>query len=101
VRNAAAVSLGYLTFNKTASRILFSLCRNTPGLYRSLFDNIGVDPRISQQFVKEFERAKMIGLPSQWYVFKIVNSLKTHLFKIKLGLHAISLYYRGFFGECV
>ncbi|XP_070211365.1 ankyrin and armadillo repeat-containing protein-like isoform X4 [Littorina saxatilis] len=65
VRNAAAVSLGYLTFNKTAARILFSACRNTPGLFKKLTDNIGVDPRISQQFVKEFERAKMVGLPSQ------------------------------------
>lgn len=66
VRNAAAVSLGYLTFNKTAARTLFSTCRNTPGLFNKLIENIGVDPRISQQFVKEFERAKMIGLPSQW-----------------------------------
>lgn len=65
VRNASAVSLGYLTHNKTASRTLLSTCRNTPGLFKKLVDNIGVNPRISEQFVKEFERAKMIGLPSQ------------------------------------
>ncbi|KAL8620460.1 hypothetical protein ACOMHN_048393 [Nucella lapillus] len=65
VRNAAAVSLGYLTFNKTAARTLLSICRNTPGLFSKVTDNIGVDPRISQQFVQEFQRAKMIGLPSQ------------------------------------
>ncbi|KAK7484931.1 hypothetical protein BaRGS_00023851, partial [Batillaria attramentaria] len=65
VRNAAAVSLGYLTFNKTAARILFSTCRNTPGLFNKLTDNLGGDARISEQFVNDFQRAKLVGLPSQ------------------------------------
>lgn len=68
VRNAAAVTLGYLTFNKTAARILFSTCRNMPGLYSKLIDNIGVDPHISPAFVNDFTQAKLIGLPCQWSV---------------------------------
>ncbi|RUS87780.1 hypothetical protein EGW08_004445 [Elysia chlorotica] len=65
VRNGAAVTLGYLTFNKTAYRLLFSQCRNNPGLFEKLMDNIGVDPRISQEFKDDFKRAKLIGLPCQ------------------------------------
>lgn len=65
VRNGAAVTLGYLTFNKTAYRLLFSQCRNTPGLFEKLMDNIGVDPRINQEFKDDFKRAKLIGLPCQ------------------------------------
>ena len=66
VRNGAAVTLGYLTFNKTAYRLLFSLCRNLPGLYNKLMDNIGDDPRISSEFINDFKRAMVIGLPTQW-----------------------------------
>ncbi|ESP02231.1 hypothetical protein LOTGIDRAFT_224972 [Lottia gigantea] len=66
VRNSVAVALGYMTFNKTASRLLFSACRNTPGLYRLLMENIGPDARISDDFVADFKRAKHVGLPSQW-----------------------------------
>ncbi|GFR60921.1 ankyrin and armadillo repeat-containing protein [Elysia marginata] len=65
VRNGAAVTLGYLTFNKTAYRLLFSQCRNTPGLFEKLMANIGVDPRINQEFKDDFKRAKLIGLPCQ------------------------------------
>ena len=66
VRNAVAVALGYLTFNPTAARILFSICRNMPGLYKQLMANIGYNPKISQEFVANFRRAKIVGLPCQW-----------------------------------
>ncbi|XP_061167170.1 ankyrin and armadillo repeat-containing protein-like [Saccostrea echinata] len=65
VRSACAVALGYLTFNRTAARILFSACRNTPGLYKKLEENIGKNAKISQEFVQDFKRAKIVGLPSQ------------------------------------
>ncbi|XP_065929233.1 ankyrin and armadillo repeat-containing protein isoform X4 [Magallana gigas] len=65
VRSACAVALGYLTFNRTAARILFSACRNTPGLYKKLDENIGKNAKISQEFVQDFKRAKIVGLPSQ------------------------------------
>lgn len=69
VRGACAVALGYLTFNRTAARILFSACRNTPGLYKKLEENIGKNAKISQEFVQDFKRAKIVDLPSQWFVF--------------------------------
>ncbi|XP_005090203.1 ankyrin and armadillo repeat-containing protein [Aplysia californica] len=65
VRNGAAVTMGYLTFNKTAYRLLFSLCRNMPGLYNKLMDNIGDEPRINSEFINDFKRAMVIGLPTQ------------------------------------
>ncbi|XP_052802485.1 ankyrin and armadillo repeat-containing protein-like isoform X4 [Mya arenaria] len=65
VRSAVAVALGYLTFNKTAARLLLGACRNTPGLYKKLMDNIGKDSKISSDFIENFKRAKTVGLPSQ------------------------------------
>lgn len=67
VRTSCAVALGYLSFNKTAARILFSSCRNSPGLYDKLIQNIDTDAKISDEFMQDFERAKKIGLPSQRY----------------------------------
>lgn len=66
VRSAVAVALGYLTFNRTAARLLFSACRNTPGLYTKLMDNIGSNPKISHEFMEDFKRARIVGMPSQW-----------------------------------
>ena len=66
VRNSVAVALGYLTFNKTAARLLFSACRNKPGLHKKLMDNVGESPKISPDFIEDFKRAKIVGLPSQW-----------------------------------
>ncbi|XP_052246071.1 ankyrin and armadillo repeat-containing protein-like isoform X2 [Dreissena polymorpha] len=65
VRAAVAVALGYLTFNKTAARLLLGACRNTPGLYKKLIDNIGEDAKISPDFKSDFNRALHVGLPSQ------------------------------------
>ncbi|WAQ94689.1 ANKAR-like protein [Mya arenaria] len=61
VRSAVAVALGYLTFNKTAARLLLGACRNTPGLYKKLMDNIGKDSKISSDFIENFKRAKTLG----------------------------------------
>lgn len=66
VRSSVAVALGYLTFNRTAARLLLSACRNTPGLHKKLMDNIGKDAKINAEFIEDFKRAKTIGLPSQW-----------------------------------
>ena len=65
VRTSCAVALGYLSFNKTAARILLSSCRNNPGLHDKLIQNIDADAKISDEFIQDFERAKKIGLPSQ------------------------------------
>ncbi|KAK7009037.1 ankyrin and armadillo repeat-containing protein [Biomphalaria glabrata] len=65
VRSGAAVALGYLTFNKTAYRLLFSLCRNVPNLFEKIMKNIGEEPKICQDFIEDFKRATSIGLPSQ------------------------------------
>lgn len=63
VRFTAAVTLGYLTFNRTASRLLLSQCRNSATLYDKLMKNIGEKPKISVEFLQDFERHKMVGLP--------------------------------------
>ncbi|XP_064647682.1 ankyrin and armadillo repeat-containing protein-like isoform X2 [Lineus longissimus] len=65
VRGACAVALGYLSFNRTAARMLLVWCRNTPGLYKQMMDNIGKNAKISPEFTDDFRRAKIVGLPSQ------------------------------------
>lgn len=65
VLNAVAVTLGYLTFNPTATRLLFATCRNVPGLYKKLKINIGVHPKINSKFEENFRLARLVGLPSQ------------------------------------
>jgi len=67
VRTACAVALAYLTFNKTAARLLLSACRNSLGLYARIIDNVDKDAKMSDEFVRDFEHAKMVGLPSQRY----------------------------------
>eukprot|EP00794_Sanderia_malayensis_P003419 gene3419-3910_t len=62
VRGSTAVALGYLSFNSTASRLLLSACRNTPGLYDSLQSNLG-NGKLSMAFVQEWKRNLLIGLP--------------------------------------
>ncbi|XP_013392381.1 ankyrin and armadillo repeat-containing protein-like [Lingula anatina] len=65
VRSAVACALGYLSFNKTTARALLVACRNRPKYYDLLMDNIGLNPKISADFVDDFKRAKLVGLPSQ------------------------------------
>ncbi|CAG5120159.1 unnamed protein product, partial [Candidula unifasciata] len=66
VRSSAAITLGYLTFNRTAFRLLFSICRNTPDLYHKIMNNIGGEPRINPIFIADFKRAMIVGLPCQF-----------------------------------
>ena len=68
VRFAAAVCLGYLTFNKTAGRALLVSCRNTPGLYEKITRNIGKNPKISKDFTEDIRCAKSVGIPCLRYV---------------------------------
>ena len=63
MRHCYAVALGYMSFNRTACRHMVTSCRNEPLLYRCLISNIGRDPKISEEFVSEFERAMAVGLP--------------------------------------
>ncbi|XP_033640039.1 ankyrin and armadillo repeat-containing protein-like isoform X1 [Asterias rubens] len=64
VRAAAAVALGYLTFNRKATRLLLVSTRNTPGLYQRLMDNLDKDGKMSHDFTDEFRRAQVVGLPA-------------------------------------
>lgn len=63
VLHSCAVTLGYISFNPTACRLMVKACRNQPLLYRSILSHIGRDPRISEEFISEFERALAVGLP--------------------------------------
>lgn len=63
VRSSAAVALGYLSFDRTASRLMLQACRNTPGLLESLVDNLG-NGKISMEFMDEWRQTKIVGLPS-------------------------------------
>lgn len=66
VRSSAAVALGYLSFDRTASRLMLQACRNTPGLLESLVDNLG-NGKVSMEFMDEWRQTKMVGLPSARY----------------------------------
>jgi len=63
VRHSCAVTLGYLTYNRTAARLLFTACRNTPRLYDQIVQSMGPSARLNADFVTEFECARKIGLP--------------------------------------
>ncbi|XP_071497237.1 ankyrin and armadillo repeat-containing protein-like [Diadema antillarum] len=64
VRHSAAVAVGYLTFNRTATRLLLIATRNTPGLFQKLMDNLDKDGKISRDFTEEFRRQEIVGLPA-------------------------------------
>nr|XP_026696049.1 ankyrin and armadillo repeat-containing protein isoform X3 [Ciona intestinalis] len=63
LRQAASQALGYLSFNRTASRELMAACRGTDGVYDSLINNIGPDGVVADEFVAEFKCQSAIGLP--------------------------------------
>ncbi|XP_076804919.1 ankyrin and armadillo repeat-containing protein-like isoform X2 [Clavelina lepadiformis] len=63
VRAASSQALGYLSFNRTASREMMTSCRGQKGLYEMLVENLGEDGKISEEFVAEFKRQSSIGLP--------------------------------------
>ncbi|KAM9484134.1 ankyrin and armadillo repeat-containing protein isoform 3-T3 [Salvelinus alpinus] len=64
VRTASSSALGYLTFNRHAHRLLLVECRNTPSMYDLLTQHLIEDAKISHIFTAEFERQKIVGLPS-------------------------------------
>uniref|UniRef100_A0A8C7MBK2 Ankyrin and armadillo repeat containing n=1 Tax=Oncorhynchus kisutch TaxID=8019 RepID=A0A8C7MBK2_ONCKI len=64
VRTASSSALGYLTFNRHAHRLLLVECRNTPSMYNLLTQHLIEDAKISHIFTAEFERQKIVGLPS-------------------------------------
>ena len=63
IRYASAVTLGYLTFNRTASRLLLHNCRNAPTLYDTLRNILRPENKISEQFIESYETALKLGLP--------------------------------------
>ncbi|CAB1346712.1 unnamed protein product [Coregonus sp. 'balchen'] len=64
VRTASSSALGYLTFNRHAHRLLLVECRNTPSMYDLMTQHLIEDAKISHVFTAEFERQKIVGLPS-------------------------------------
>ncbi|XP_077978159.1 ankyrin and armadillo repeat-containing protein-like [Glandiceps talaboti] len=65
VQSAAAVALGYLSFNRTAGRLMLQACRAQPQLYELLVSSLEKDAKICRDFTEEFRRQKIIGLPSR------------------------------------
>lgn len=63
IRFASAVTLGYLTFNRTASRLLLHNCRNNTVLFDQLMSNLRPDSRITNEFISSYETALALGLP--------------------------------------
>ena len=63
IRFASAVTLGYLTYNRTASRLLLHNCRNVPTLFDTLMSILKTDSKISPQFVESYQTALELGLP--------------------------------------
>ena len=64
VCRSAAVALGYLSFNGCGAREMLMICRNTPGLYATLEQNLG-SGKMSMEFVDCWRRAVHVGLPSK------------------------------------
>ncbi len=64
VCRSAAVALGYLSFNGSGAREMLMICRNTPGLYSALEQNLG-SGKMSMEFVDSWRRAVNVGLPSK------------------------------------
>jgi len=63
IRFASAVTLGYLTFNRTASRLLLHNCRNKTNLFKTLMDNLRDDSKINEDFLLNYDTALKLGLP--------------------------------------
>jgi len=67
VRHSCAVTLGYLTYNSTAARLLVGLCRNTPRLFDKLITTLGPAATVNPDFISDFECARRAGLPVMRY----------------------------------
>ena len=64
VRSSTAVALGYLSFDRTAARLMLVACRSTPGLYETLLSNLG-NGKMAMEFVEDWKQTKLVGLPSE------------------------------------
>lgn len=62
VQAAAAVALGYLSYDSIGERQLLSLCRHDPFLYEVIQFHAG-KVKLSRQFVERWQHCKRIGLP--------------------------------------
>ena len=63
IKFVSAVTLGFLTFNRTASRLLLHNCRNVTHLFDTLMSIIRPETKISQQFIESYQTALQLGLP--------------------------------------
>jgi hypothetical protein len=63
IRTASAIALGYLTYNRTASRLLLHNCRNVTHLFGVLTSTLKPEHKISKQFLESYETAMQQGLP--------------------------------------
>ena len=63
IKFTSAVTLGYLTFNRTASRLLLHNCRNVTHLFDTLMSIVRPETKISQQFIESYQTALKLGLP--------------------------------------
>jgi hypothetical protein len=63
IRFSCAVALGYLTFNRTASRLLLHNCRNNTILFKTLIENMRTDSKINEEFLISYKTALKLGLP--------------------------------------
>lgn len=63
IRFSCAVTLGYLTLNRTAARLLLHNCRNDTNLFKQLMKNLREDSIIAQEFISNYETAVALGLP--------------------------------------
>ena len=63
IRSTSAVALGYLTFNRTASRLLIHNCRNCVNLYKTLMNNLREDSKINEEFLHNYDQVVKLGLP--------------------------------------
>ena len=78
VRHSCAVTLGYLTYNKTAARLLFAACRNTPGLYDQIITQIGPAARVNPDFITDYKCARKVGLPCMRYYYYLLFIIKSY-----------------------
>ena len=74
VCRSAAVALGYLSFNACGAREMLVICRNTPGLYSALEQNLG-SGKMSMEFVDCWQRSVNVGLPSQRLEFFVQTTI--------------------------
>ncbi|EDO46402.1 predicted protein [Nematostella vectensis] len=62
VQAAAAVALGFLSYDKVGERQLLNVCRHEPFLYKVLQFHAG-KVKLSPDFVERWQHCKRIGLP--------------------------------------